>query len=385
MFAQAAAKYVHPAIVAVVIVLMFMADLAFSPIPAGASHPAPDPARTVWLCRPGQVDDPCTAPLATTVISSNGSRHIVDYKPAAHPSIDCFYLYPNVSHQTESNANLHIDSQETAIAELQASPFSRDCRMFAPMYRESTGSAAGAGATQATQVAYKSALNAWRDYLANYNDGRGVVLIGHSEGSYVLTELVTDQIDQAPSERKLLVSAILTGLDFPVGPFADLTPCESSVQIGCLVDYNAYSGRPPSGAQFGELPEENGKPVEDICTDPAALAGGSGSLDSMYRIRLATQKVAGSTSQGVLASAVPNVSTPWIEYQGGYSGSCVTSAGHHVLTVHASKQVPTLRSFPDASFGLHVDDPNLAMGNLVQLVQSEATSYLKANTETPPT
>jgi hypothetical protein len=384
MAVQGAVKYVHPAIVAVVIVLMSMGGLAFSPIPAGASQPAPDSAGTVWLCRPGQVDDPCTAPLATTVISSNGSRRIVDYKPAAHPSIDCFYLYPNVSHQTESNANLHIDPQETAIAELQASPFSQDCRVFAPMYRESTGSAVGGTATQATQTAYKSALSAWRDYIGNYNDGRGVVLIGHSEGSYVLTELVTDQIDQSPQTRNLLVSAILTGLDFPVGPFANLTPCESPAQYGCLVDYNAFIGKPPINAQFGKLPAEGGNAVEDICTDPAALTGGSGSLDSMYRIRLATQNVSGSITQGVLASTVSDVSTPWVEYEGGYSGSCVTSGGHHVLAVHASKQVPTLRSFPDASFGLHVDDPNVAMGNLVQLVQSQGAAYLKANSGTLP-
>jgi hypothetical protein len=81
---------------------------------------------------------------------------------------------------------------------------------------------------------------------------------------------VTDQIDQSPQVRQQLVSAILTGLDFPVGPFANLTPCESPDQIHCLVDYNAYAGEPPSDAQFGQLPAEGGKPVEDICTDPGS-------------------------------------------------------------------------------------------------------------------
>jgi len=118
--------------------------------------------------------------------------------------------------------------------------------------------------------------------------------------------------------------------------------------------------------------------MEDICTNPAELAGGGASLDSMYRLRLATQEVDGSLEEGVLASAVPDVSTPWIEYEGGYAGSCVTRAGRHILRVHGSKQVPALRSYPDASFGLHVDDLNIAMGNLVQLVRLQATSYLQA-------
>jgi hypothetical protein len=56
----------------------------------------------------------------------------------------------------------------------------------------------------------------------------------------------------------------------------------------------------------------------------------------------------------------------------------VTSAERHILTVHASTEVPALRAFPDASFGLHVDDPNFAMGNLVQLERSQATAYLNS-------
>ena len=47
----------------------------------------------------------------------------------------------------------------------------------------------------------------------------------------------------------------------------------------------------------------------------------------------------------------------------------LTSAERHILTVHPVRGPRALRAFPDASFGLHVDDPNLAMGNLVQLVR----------------
>ena len=78
---------------------MCVTNLASSSISADASQPEPDSAGTVWLCRPGQANDPGTASLTTTVISSGGSRHIVHYKSAADPPIDCFYLYPNVSAQ----------------------------------------------------------------------------------------------------------------------------------------------------------------------------------------------------------------------------------------------------------------------------------------------
>ncbi len=85
--------------------------------------------------------DPCTASLKTTVIGENGSQHIVDYQPARNPPIDCFYVYPNITHQQTALANLDVDPQETAIAELEASPFSWVCRVFAPIYREGTGDA----------------------------------------------------------------------------------------------------------------------------------------------------------------------------------------------------------------------------------------------------
>ena len=60
-------------------------------------------------------------------------------------------------------------------------------------------------------LAYGDVLAAWRDYLAHYNHGRGVVLIGHSQGAYVLKHLVTTVIDRSAAQRRLLVSAILLG------------------------------------------------------------------------------------------------------------------------------------------------------------------------------
>ena len=353
---------------------------------AGAAPPGPDADGTVWLCRPGQAGDPCTGSLDTTVVEPDGARHQVDYQPSRDPAIDCFYVYPNVTHQTTANADLRVEPQETAIAQLEASPFSQDCRVFAPMYREATGQAGSASdQLRASTVAYDSVLSAWRDYLEHYNDGRGVVLIGHSEGSGILAKLLTQHIDQVPEVRRLLVSAIITGADLAVytqgfGPLKTIGPCQSPTQTGCVVDYNAYARAPSPGARFGRfvLSEIDGHPVEDICTNPANLAGGSGQLVAMYRTQLATQDVAGSMTHGVFGPNPPTSSTPWIEYVDGYSARCVVVSGHHVLMVEREGHAPAFSAtpFPEASFGLHVDDPNLAMGNLVDLVRSQATAYL---------
>ncbi len=85
-------------------------------------------------------------------------------------------------------------------------------------------------------------------------------------------------------------------------------------------------------------------------------------------------------TEGILRSDPPSSPTPWIEYDRGYTAQCVlTGAGYHVLVVRPVGRVPALSATPDSRWGLHVDDPNLAMGNLVQLVRSETAAYLGAH------
>ena len=208
------------------------------------------------------------------MVSGTGSKQIIDYEPASRPAIDCFYVYPLVSLQTTPDTTLRIDPQETAIAELEASPFSRVCRVFAPMYRQVTLRFVSSQAAQ--QIAYDSVLDAWRDYLAHYNDGRGVVLIGHSEGADELDQLISGQIDNNPGVRRLLVSAILTGGNLTAsangsGPFSEIGACRSASQTGCVVAYNAFSQPPPPDALFGRpVPAvRNGIAQQEVCTNPA--------------------------------------------------------------------------------------------------------------------
>src|SRR5712691_4201685 len=96
-------------------------------------------AKTVWLCKPGLASNPCTPSLSTTVFSPSGAKLGTDnVKPVKDPKVDCFYVYPTVSDQKTANANLNIDPEERSIALYQASRYSRDCREYAPMYRQVT-------------------------------------------------------------------------------------------------------------------------------------------------------------------------------------------------------------------------------------------------------
>jgi len=168
-------------------------------------------ASTTWLCKPGATPNPCFSSLQTTVFSSAGDSHVENPPLARRPKVDCFYVYPTVSEDKGTNADLSIDAEEIAVARYQASRFSQRCRVFAPMYRQLTleGINGPPAPESAILTAYSDVRAAWKEYMRRYNHGRGVILIGHSQGTGMLTQLIRQRIDPYPSARKRLVSAFL--------------------------------------------------------------------------------------------------------------------------------------------------------------------------------
>ncbi len=339
------------------------------------------PPPTVWLCRPGAAHDPCAPGLTTTRVSfTHGSQGVTNAPPASHPTIDCFYVYPTVSDQKTPNADLTVDPQEQSIARFQAAQFSRVCKVYAPMYRQLTLANIAGAATPAEQaLAYGDVLHAWQTYLRQYNHGRGVVLIGHSQGSFLLRRLVATQIDPKSSMRKLLVSAVLLGGNVTVkkgtgigGDFHHIAACRSASQTGCVIAYSTFGATPPADSVFGRTTAPG---LQVLCTNPAALGGGTGLLDPI----LPTQPFAPGSSIaagiGLLHFSVPHVATPWVSAPGAYAARCSTAGGANVLTISPRGGAPLLQPSPLASWGLHLVDVNIALGNLVGVVAREAADH----------
>jgi hypothetical protein len=374
---------------AVLIAAALAAVLALMGMTSARAH-----AATTWLCRPGIAANPCLSSEETTVQLANGSSFVEHAKPASKPPIDCFYVYPTVSSQFTENANEEIGPEELAIAESQASRFSQVCNVYAPIYPQLTIPAIntpGAVTPEGSAKAYIGVVSAFLEYLAVYNKGRGFELIGHSQGSAMLEQLIRERIDPNPTLRKQLVGAQIQGGQVIVpeghtsgGTFQNVPACQVVGQLGCVVAYSSFLKEPPENALFGRPTSILGGGVPEVehpqvlCVNPTVLAQGShqGPALSYYP----TLNAFGGKFPGLLGPVVqaPKASTPWVATPAEYLAQCEARNGASWLqldkTTESDAREPILETLGPL-WGTHLVDVNAALGNLVGLVGAQAIAY----------
>ena len=352
-------------------------------------------AEVVWLCKPGEEPNPCRESQETTVYAEDGSSRVEN--PPNHPSppVDCFYVYPTVSGQQSTNADKSKDDELYAIARYQAARYSTQCRVFAPVYRQLTLASIYTGSQQARaegrKIAYGDVREAWLEYLARHNDGRGVVLIGHSQGTGMLRQLIRDEVDPKPGVRRRLVSALLLGGNVAVrkgsnvgGDFQQVPGCTSPTDLGCVVAYSIYDEEPPDNTRFGKVPATDttgaglpaGAAFEVLCTNPGSLGANA---PSTFTGLLRSEPFPGSIGAALVimyGGPAPTAPTPWLQPADRYAGRCEQSNGANVLMVRPVGESRELNASPTPDWGLHLADANLPLAGLVELVKSQAAAYV---------
>ncbi|NLG54076.1 MAG: DUF3089 domain-containing protein [Rhodococcus sp.] len=318
-------------------------------LPATATaQPAGSPETTTWLCQPGTPNDPC------------GGR--------ADAPVDCFYVYPTASLQRTTNANFDRSPELIGTARMQAAPFAEHCNVWAPVYRQSTlqslAGAPGPERTASLDFAYDDVESAWRDYLAHHNNGRGVILIGHSQGTRMLRNLIRNEIDGTPVQQQL-VSALLIGGDVLVrkgqnvgGDFQYIPACEDTAQTGCVIAYSSYS-EIPENPRYGRSPQTPG------------LSGTRGSLPygPDYEVLCTNPASLGSTG----AATVDGIGMRGRETT--FTAQCTEGDDPRVLTI-SGPGARLLPALPDVGWGLHVLDITVAHRTLIDLVGTQTAAYI---------
>lgn len=338
-----------------------------------------------WLCRPDRKPseaDACNVDLTTTVIAADGSTSIEKWQANSKAGVDCFYVYPTVSLDATANSDMIAGREELSVVHQQFARFGSQCRVFAPLYRQITLPAlqsiiAGKPMAMDMMLGYNDVVDSWNHYLEHDNQGRGVVLIGHSQGSSVLTQLIQKEIDGKPVQNKL-VSALLLGWNVAVpkgkdvgGAFPTIPLCHAINQTGCVITYASFrvTSPPPANTRFGKVPGEN---RQSACVNPAAIGGGPGEL----RAYLSASSWTGE-----------KVNTPFVRVPGMISGECVADTNASYLAVTLDNNKADVR--PDdiagdvisngqvqKDWGLHLIDVNLSMGNLIDIVAEQGKTYL---------
>jgi hypothetical protein len=344
-----------------------------------------------WLCRPGR-PGACDADLTTTVLGRDGRATVERARLDPKAPVVCFYVYPTVSTDTTTVSDLVPDAAERNVVRLQLARFGTKCRLFAPLYRQVTSAtvgralAAGNFSPDLRGIGYEDVRAAWHYYLAHDNSGRGVVLIGHSQGTSVLTELIRSEIEGTPMQSRI-VSALLLGAVGGIlvprgrdvgGTFAHMPLCRAATQTGCVVSYSSFRVIAPPAANtlFGRSSDST---LVAACTNPAALGGGEGALNGYFDSKGGTAMPMAPSNPWTVGGRP--IATPWIRVVGLLKAQCTSNAfaSYLEVSVQHGPGSPASRDIQGdlpEPFGLHLVDMEVAMGNLLDLVGQQTKSYL---------
>jgi hypothetical protein len=337
-----------------------------------------------WLCRPDIQGEQnvCQRDIDATVVFADGSTQLEPAPTFDEQPVDCFYVYPTVSMDATDNSDL-VPGREIVATYSQASRYRAACTLYAPMYRQITVAALAAGKysdTALNDIAFGDVLDAFRHFIAN-GDGRGFILVGHSQGTTHLIRLIQEEIEAEPYLASRMIAAHLIGIpvalpdDAEVGAtFESTAPCTFDEEINCFVNYSAFRDTDPpvpGQALFGVTYTPD---TRAACTHPVDLGAGRLNLDAYF--------LAGTQLDPYVDPARnAAITTPFVKVPGLVQGECIEEGGRGFLQISLDAD-PTDARVDDIGgdylpgWGLHLIDIPLAQGDLVRLAQRQADTWL---------
>jgi hypothetical protein len=162
---------------------------------------------------------------------------------------DVFYVYPTVFLDKKDerwNIPLEDSIQRKKVVEnairFQASAWVETGRMFVPFYRQAHIRAYRTlenGGKEALLFAYQDIKAAFQYYLEQYNNGKPIILAGHSQGSTHLSLLIKEFFDGKPLQEQL-VAAYLPGIGLDNNEFETIPLLTSPNETGGFVSWNTF-------------------------------------------------------------------------------------------------------------------------------------------------
>lgn len=164
-------------------------------------------------------------------------------------SIDVFYVYPTLltdkkdeRWNVEMTDSIQHEKVLKGAIQFQASAFTEVGAVYSPYYRQAHLRAyyeLENGGKEALLFAYEDVKSAFDYYLKNFNNGRGIILVGHSQGSTHLGFILRDFFDNQPLQKQL-IAAYIPGIGFDKDQFNTIQLMIEPNAIGGFVTWNTF-------------------------------------------------------------------------------------------------------------------------------------------------
>ena len=251
-------------------------SVKFEAQPALKPNAYSDPA--LWFARPGL---PGVSPVLWQPDGGTSDHAVYD--------VAVFFVHPT-SYLKKTHWNAPIDDpQARQIGEVMvranASVFADAVEVWAPRYRQATFGAFLSdlpAAHQAHDLAYADVAEAFDAFVAAQPPGRGIVLAGHSQGSFILKRLLREKIAGTPLAKRIVAAYVIgwvvdTARDLPA---MGLSACASPAQTGCVISYLSFADEADTTMMRGAYERFSAPPGSApavphyLCSNP--LTGGIG-------------------------------------------------------------------------------------------------------------
>ena len=218
-----------------------------------------------WMCHPVLKSTDIARQQNLTLTVKNPDLSIdtvINYTSYAGSLTDIFYVYPTIDLKPEMG-NTSMDSIDTLTAQFvyreQVGIYAQFGRVFVPYYRQAKiGVFFNAVVSDqlkvanCLEIAYNDIDSAFSHYLKYYNNGRKIILMGHSQGSDQIMFLLRKRFDNNPILQSQLVVALCAGepnyalvngsrTGGALQNIKECRPLDSVPECGCIMNWRTWN------------------------------------------------------------------------------------------------------------------------------------------------
>ncbi|MBR0136504.1 MAG: DUF3089 domain-containing protein, partial [Clostridia bacterium] len=170
-------------------------------------------------------------------------------------AVDVFLICPTVDTKSVTNSfdlNEKLKGRFISALDMEKGIYEETGRLFSPYYRQMSINAYNlpeAEREKAKQIAYDDVSAAFRWYLDNKNDGRGIILAGFSQGGEMCLELLKEYYggdsEESLALRDRLVAVYSIGWSVTeemTEAYPQIVPAAGETDVGTVISFDCEDG-----------------------------------------------------------------------------------------------------------------------------------------------